>query len=108
MGLLDIVVTAWQEFVSNVYMNRGGMRFKRARLQGDADPAFANQGLGLVDISGDGKPDIALSAFEYVAGAGGWSHLDSHQRVAAFRGEHRVYRARIRADDERFSRHERL
>ena len=69
-GLLDIVVTAWQEFVPNVYMNRGGMRFKRARLQGDADPAFANQGLGLVDISGDGKPDIALSAFEHVAGAG--------------------------------------
>ncbi len=69
-GLLDIVVTAWQGFIPNVYMNRGGMRFKRSRLQGDADPAFANQGLGLVDISGDGKPDIALSAFEHVSGVG--------------------------------------
>jgi len=69
-GLLDIVVTAWQDFIPNVYMNRGGMRFKRSRLQGDADPSFANQGLALVDISGDGKPDIALSAFEHVPGVG--------------------------------------
>ena len=69
-GWLDIVVTAWQGFIPNVYMNRGGMRFKRSRLQGDADPSFANQGLGLVDISGDGRPDIALSAFEHVVGVG--------------------------------------
>jgi hypothetical protein len=69
-GLLDIVVTAWQGFIPNVYMNLGGLRFERQRLQGDASPDFANQGLSVVDITRDGTPDIALSAFEYVPGAG--------------------------------------
>lgn len=69
-GLLDILVTAWQDLIPNVYMNLGGMRFERRRLQGDPDPSFANQGVSLVDVNGDRKPDIALSAFEYVTGAG--------------------------------------
>ena len=69
-GFLDIIVTAWQGFIPNVYMNLGGLRFERRRLQGDADPEFANQGLSVVDITGDGRPDIALSAFEYVLGSG--------------------------------------
>ena len=71
-GFLDVVVTAWQGFIPNVYMSLGsGLRFERRRLGGDPDPAFANQGLSIVDINRDGEPDIALSAFEYVAGIDG-------------------------------------
>lgn len=69
-GLLDIIVTAWQGFIPNVYMNLGGLRFERQRLQGDASPEFANQGLSVVDLNKDGRPDLALSAFEYVPGSG--------------------------------------
>jgi len=69
-GFLDIIVTAWQDFIPNVYMNLGGMRFERRRLQGDASPTFANQGLSVVDLTKDGRPDIFLTAFEYVEGAG--------------------------------------
>jgi hypothetical protein len=69
-GFLDAVVTGWQGRIPNVYMNRGGLRFERVRLQGDASEAFANQGLSIVDIDRDRTPDIALSAFEYVAGVG--------------------------------------
>jgi enediyne biosynthesis protein E4 len=70
-GFLDVVLTAWQGAMPNVYMNQGGLRFERQRLQGDADPSFANQGLTIVDLNHDGKPDVALTAFEYVDGAGG-------------------------------------
>lgn len=69
-GFLDVVVTAWQGAVPNVYMNQGGLRFERFRLQGDADPSFANQGLTIVDLNEDGRPDVALTAFEYVEGVG--------------------------------------
>lgn len=69
-GFLDVVVTAWQGAVPNVYMNQGGLRFERVRLQGDADPSFANQGLSIVDLNKDGRPDVALTAFEYVEGVG--------------------------------------
>jgi len=103
-GLLDIIVTAWQGFIPNVYMNLGGLRFERRRLQGDADAAFANQGLSVVDITRDGRPDIVLSAFEYVEGAGtgpiailknesprfvehtGFSGLEYEQTTSDFRG----------------------
>jgi hypothetical protein len=70
-GLLDAVVTAWAGLIPNVYMNHGGLRFDRIRLPGDADPAFANQGLGIVDLNADGRPDLALTAFEYVEGPAG-------------------------------------
>jgi hypothetical protein len=69
-GFLDAVVTGWQGRIPNVYMNRGGLRFERVRLQGDASEAFANQGLSIVDVDRDRTPDIALSAFEYVDGVG--------------------------------------
>jgi enediyne biosynthesis protein E4 len=69
-GFLDVVVTAWQGGMPNVYMNEGELRFERQRLQGDADPAFANQGLTIVDLNGDRRPDVALTAFEYVDGVG--------------------------------------
>ena len=69
-GFLDIIVTAWQGFIPNVYMNLGGLRFERQRLQGDANAEFANQGLSVVDITRDGRPDLALSAFEFVPGVG--------------------------------------
>lgn len=69
-GFLDVILTAWQGFIPNVYMNLGGLRFERRRLQGDASPEFANQGLSAVDITGDGKPDLALTAFEFVPGVG--------------------------------------
>ncbi len=70
-GLLDILVSAWAGHVPNVYMNQGGLRFERIRLPGDADEKFANQGITIVDVNRDGRPDIALTAFEYVdAGSG--------------------------------------
>lgn len=69
-GFLDVVVTAWQGAMPNVYMNQGELRFERQRLQGDADPAFANQGLTIVDVNGDRRPDVALTAFEYLDGVG--------------------------------------
>ena len=103
-GFLDIVVTGWQGFIPNVYMNRGGMRFERERLSGDPDPAFSNQGLSVVDLTGDRRPDIALSSFEFVEGAGagpiailanewprftertGFSGLEYEQTTSDFRG----------------------
>ncbi|HEY7697175.1 MAG TPA: CRTAC1 family protein [Vicinamibacteria bacterium] len=70
-GYLDIVVSAWAGHIPNVYMNQGGLRFERIRLPGDADEKFANQGITIVDVNGDRRPDMALSAFEYVdAGSG--------------------------------------
>jgi hypothetical protein len=69
-GFLDAVVTAWQGFIPNVYMNHGGLRFQRVRLQGDASEQFANQGLSIVDINRDRTPDVTLTAFEYVDGVG--------------------------------------
>ena len=65
-GFVDIIVTAWEGYLPNVYMNLGGLRFERRRLQGNANPDFANQGLSIVDTNGDGRPDISLTAFEYV------------------------------------------
>jgi hypothetical protein len=70
-GLLDIVVSAWAGHIPNVYMAQGGLRFERIRLPGDADDSFANQGITIVDVNGDRKPDLALSAFEYVPGGSG-------------------------------------
>ncbi len=70
-GFLDILVSAWAGLVPNVYRNQGGLRFDRIRLPGDAEEDFANQGITIVDVNRDRKPDIALSAFEYVdAGSG--------------------------------------
>jgi hypothetical protein len=69
-GLLDIVVSAWAGHIPNAYMNQGGLRFDRVRLPGDADESFANQGITIVDVNRDRKPDIALTAFEYVEGVG--------------------------------------
>jgi hypothetical protein len=69
-GFLDVIVTAWQGYIPNVYMNHGGLRFERTRLQGDASSDFANQGLSVVDINDDGRSDLFLSAFEYVEGVG--------------------------------------
>ncbi len=69
-GLLDIVVSAWAGHIPNVYMNQGGLRFERIRLPGDAHDTFANQGITIVDVNRDRSPDIALTAFEYVEGAG--------------------------------------
>jgi len=103
-GFLDIIVTAWQGFIPNVYMNQGGLRFERTRLQGDANAEFANQGLSVVDLNRDGRPDLALSAFEYVAGVGvgpiailsneadrlventGFTGLEYEQTTSDFRG----------------------
>lgn len=69
-GFLDVVVTGWQGFIPNVYMNLGSLRFERRRLSGDASSEFANQGLSLVDVNQDSRPDVALTSFEYVPGAG--------------------------------------
>ncbi len=103
-GLLDIIVTAWQGFIPNVYMNQGGMRFERRRLQGDASDTFANQGLSVVDLTNDRRPDVFLSAFEYVNGSGagpiaalvnesprfventGFTGLEYEQTTSDFRG----------------------
>ena len=103
-GFLDIIVTGWQGFIPNVYMNRGGMRFERERLSGDPSPEFANQGLSVVDLTGDRRPDIALSSFEFVEGSGagpiailanewprftertGFSGLEYEQTTSDFRG----------------------
>ncbi len=70
-GLLDILVSAWAGHIPNVYMGQGGLRFDRIRLPGDADETFANQGITIVDMNRDRKPDIALTAFEYVDGGSG-------------------------------------
>jgi hypothetical protein len=85
-------------------MNRGGLRFERERLQGDPSPEFANQGLSVVDLNRDGRPDVALSSFEYVAGVGagpvailtneadrlvettGFTGLEYEQTTSDFRG----------------------
>ena len=103
-GFLDVILTAWQGFVPNVYMNQGGLRFERKRLQGDASSDFANQGLSVVDLNRNGRPDVILSAFEYVGGVGagplsvlvneyprfvegtGFSGLEYEQTTSDFRG----------------------
>ncbi len=69
-GLLDLVVSAWQDAQPIVYWNRGGMRFERQRLQGVNNRPFANQGIAMADYDGDGKPDLALTAFEYLDNGG--------------------------------------
>jgi hypothetical protein len=63
---LDIIVSAWQGAQPNIYWNLGGLVFERRRLQGSDNRAFANQGITAVDYDGDGKPDVGLTAFEYV------------------------------------------
>jgi hypothetical protein len=70
-GFLDILVSAWAGHIPNVYMALGGLRFERIRLPGDADDTFANQGITIVDVNKDRRPDIALSAFEHVPGGTG-------------------------------------
>ncbi|HJS72721.1 MAG TPA: CRTAC1 family protein, partial [Vicinamibacteria bacterium] len=74
-GFLDIVVSAWAGHIPNVYMAQGGLRFERIRLPGDADETFANQGITIVDVNQDRKPDIALTAFEHVPGGSGLGPL---------------------------------
>ena len=65
-GLVDIVLTAWQNAQPVVYWNLGGLRFARLRVQGADNRAFANQGITIVDFDGDRQPDIALTSFEHV------------------------------------------
>ncbi len=68
--LLDVIVTGWQGFRPNVYMNLGGFRFERRRLKGDANRDFANQGISVVDLNKDDRPDVFLTSFEYLPGVG--------------------------------------
>jgi hypothetical protein len=99
-GLLDIVVSAWAGHIPNVYMNQGGLRFERIRLQGDADDTFANQGIAIVDVNRDRSPDIALTAFS-TSRAQGSSGRGARERLRSLRGANGVHRSRLREDDER-------
>ncbi len=65
-GRLEIVVSAWQDAQPAVYWNLGGLVFERRRMQGADNRAFANQGITAVDVDNDGKPDLALTAYEVV------------------------------------------
>jgi len=69
-GLLDLVVSAWQGAQPIVYWNRGGMRFERQRLHGVDNRPFANQGIATADFDGDGRPDLALTAYEFLENGG--------------------------------------
>ncbi len=69
-GRLEIIVSAWQDAQPVVYWNLGGLVFERKRLQGADNRPFANQGITAVDYNSDGKPDVALTAFEYVQDGG--------------------------------------
>jgi hypothetical protein len=69
-GLLEIIVSAWQDAQPAVYWNLGGLVFEKRRLQGTDNRPFANQGITAVDFNLDGKPDVGLTAFEYVQEGG--------------------------------------
>lgn len=69
-GRLEIVVSAWQGAQPIVYWNLGGLVFERRRMQGANNRPFANQGITAVDYDGDRKPDVALTAFEYIQDEG--------------------------------------
>ncbi|HSF19900.1 MAG TPA: CRTAC1 family protein [Vicinamibacteria bacterium] len=69
-GLLDLVVSAWQGAQPIVYWNLGGLRFERVRVKGVDNRPFANQGISTSDYDGDGRPDLALTAFEYLENEG--------------------------------------
>lgn len=65
-GLVDLVVSAWQDAQPIIYWNQGGMRFERRRINGVDNRGFANQGITVVDFDQDQRPDVALSAFEFL------------------------------------------
>jgi hypothetical protein len=69
-GLLDLLVSAWADAQPIIYWNRGDLRFERERIQGINNRPFANQGVATSDYDGDGKPDLALTAFEFIDNEG--------------------------------------
>jgi hypothetical protein len=65
-GLLDIVVSAWQDAQPIIYWNQGNLFFDRQRLKGVDNRPFANQGITVADYDGDFIPDLALTAYEFL------------------------------------------
>ncbi|MFQ5792395.1 MAG: FG-GAP repeat domain-containing protein, partial [Acidobacteriota bacterium] len=69
-GLLDIVVSAWEGAQPIIYWNQDHLHFERRRLKGVDNRPFANQGITSSDYDGDGLPDLALTAFEFIENQG--------------------------------------
>jgi hypothetical protein len=65
-GRLDIFVSGWQAKQPIIYWNQGGFLFERQRIKGVDNRPFANQGITIANFDGDGFPDLALTAFEYL------------------------------------------
>jgi hypothetical protein len=58
-GKLDFVALIAQEHETvTAFMNEGDFRFKPRPLYRAAHPAYGSSGIQLVDLNGDGKPDV--------------------------------------------------
>ena len=60
-GILDLVVSAWENAPPQLYIGDGGLRFRRGTQFGRRAAKLAIQGLMLVDFDGDNDLDLALT-----------------------------------------------
>lgn len=60
-GILDLVVSAWENAPPQLYLGEGRMRFRRGTRFGRRAAKLSIQGLMLVDYDGDGDVDVAMT-----------------------------------------------
>jgi hypothetical protein len=65
-GILDLVVSAWENLPMRLYLGRGNLRFELANLLRGRGTRLANQGIMLADYDGDGDLDLASTGHELV------------------------------------------
>ncbi|HXV65004.1 MAG TPA: CRTAC1 family protein [Vicinamibacteria bacterium] len=59
-GVLDLVLSAWENLPMTVYLGRGSLRFERRSL-GSLGARLANQGIALTDLDNDFDLDLATT-----------------------------------------------
>lgn len=60
-GILDLVVSSWENLPLQLYLGRGNLRYGRGTQFGRRARKLANQGIMLVDYDGDHDLDLALT-----------------------------------------------
>ena len=60
-GIIDLVVSAWANLPTQLYLGEGGMKFRRGTSFGRRATKLASQGLTLADIDGDFDLDLAIT-----------------------------------------------
>ncbi len=60
-GILDLVVSAWDNAPLQLYLGEGNVRYHRGTQFGRRAASLANQGIMLVDYDGDNDLDLALT-----------------------------------------------